>query len=169
MKVGVALLVALILAGTASAAGSSRDIVSAMKALHYPKPGAIKLGCHGAGAGFNCKATYRNHRVRRFYAKWQGEGGWVCAGKPTACRLLVHGWVKGPLDDVHLAGAAELAAVGVMQNRYHVPQPFVYAPCSKAGFTSWQCGYKGASGPVTVTVSFKAVKGGYIVSATSSS
>ena len=162
MKVGVTLLVALILTGTA-ASGSSQGMATAMKTLHYPRSGAIKLGCRTAGAGFNCKATYRHHRVRRFYAEWRATGGFICAGaKPATCKLLRHGLVTTTLAQT-AQDAAFQASRGYMTIHYQDPQPFAGSGCQSTTLpSSWSFCYALNSGSVGVTVTVKQVKAGYI-------
>lgn len=163
MKIGVALLAALILASTA-AAGSSRDMVSAMKALHYPKAGAVKLGCRTAGAGFRCKAAYRHHRVRRFYAEWRSIGGFICAGtRPATCKILRHGFLPTAQTD-NSPDAALLASRGYMTIKYNDPQPYSpKKPCvPSTAPSSWSFCYALDTSDVNVTVTVKHVKTGYI-------
>ena len=167
MKVGVALLAALIITGTASAAGSSRDMVSAMKSLHYPLASPVKLGCRTAGAGFACKATYRHHRIRRFYAEWRATGGFICAGaKPATCKILRHGFIPTGQTD-NSADAALLASRGYMAINYNDPQPFsAKKPCvPSAAASSWSFCYALDTSDVNVTVTVKQVKTGYITTA----
>jgi hypothetical protein len=143
---------------------------AAIRALHYPKAGALKETCRGRTT-FKCVATYRHRRHRVFYAQWQGLGGWLCAGTKTTCKPLRHGFVPtaraafngGP------AGTAELAARGYMGNHYGIFDPNVSSPCSKTGPSSWACGYYNTdTSTVTVTVTLKSAKGGYVLTGAAS-
>lgn len=164
----VAMIALTFLAGSAVAASRStgwtkreRDMTTAVKALGYPKPHPKTLTCKGTTA-FRCKAVYRHHTVKRFAATWQGEGGWICAGtKVSTCKLLRHGYATG-----QAAAVAELAAQGWFENKYKIPQPFVSSPCTQTGTLTWQCGwYVTDTSAATVTLVLKAVKGGYLTSA----
>lgn len=165
-KAGVtSAIAALVLAG-AAAASSGGNMAAAMRALHYPKAGAVKLTCRRAGAGFACKATYRHRKVRRFYAAWQATGGWVCAGaKPATCKTLRHGFIVGAPTD--LRGAAEQTAIGYMALKYQAPQPFVDPNCTQPTTqNSWSFCYKLDTGSVNVTVHLAKAKGGYVTTTT---
>jgi hypothetical protein len=146
-------------AATVSQAGS---MATAARALRYPRPGALKLTCHGLSS-FKCVATYPRHRKRVFYAKWQGGGGWVCAGaKIATCKVLRHGFITTS-QAANTSQAAELAVFGYIANTYPNAQK-----TSACGYTamSASCGYQLPSGPATVTVTLKQVKAGYITTAT---
>lgn len=147
-----------------------KDMTTAVKALRYPKPGARRLACRGLAtpdtigrfASFRCIATYRHHRRRVFYIAGQGEGGWLCAGtKLAGCKLLRRGFVTAAqVNTEGLDGAADLAARGWMTNHYGAYQ--VTHLCKATGTFSWSCAFSAA----TITVSMKAAKGGYLLSAT---
>lgn len=168
-KVGVVSLVLLLaVAGTAAAANPEGpgSMAAALKALHYPKP-AKKLSCHHAGSGFKCKATLR-HGHKTVYAEWANTGGWVCAGKTlTGCKVLRHGFVsKSSLARYQQYGGlkayAGIASTGYLENKYQAT-PNVTAPCAQAGASSWACGYSIPSGNVTVTITYKQVKTGWLI------
>lgn len=164
----VALCVILVFTGVAAGATqatwTARNMATAAKALGYPKPHARRVTCRGKTT-FRCVATYRRRRV--FYAAWMGySSGWLCAGKTrSSCVMQRRGFIPTAAAS-SLSRAAELAARGYMAFKYDTPDPYVYAPCTKAGFTAYQCGYKWTNNQViTVTVSFKQAKGGYTMTA----
>ena len=149
------ILITLVIAGTAEATTAGKDMAAAMRALHYPKTGALKVGCHTVGTtsgSFHCKATYKHHHTRWFYAKWAVEGGWVCAGtRLTGCRTLRHGFTRTATND-----AADLAARGWDGN---TGQPTGF--CQPAGTLKWACGFTTG----TVTITMKKARGGYTITA----
>ncbi len=144
-------------------------MAAAVKALHYPKAGAIKVGCRMAGSAFNCKATFRRHRIRRFSAEWASSGGYVCAGsKITTCKVLRHGFIPTsqafPNDQ---RGTAELAARGYMTFKYQDPQPLVVATCPQTGGPStWSFCYYLDQSKLNVTIALNHVRTGYITTTT---
>lgn len=163
-------------AGTPSVAWSTKDMKTAIRALSYPKPHAKKLACKGLGAAdtngrhtsFRCVATYKHHRRRVFYTEGSGLGGWICAGtKLATCTVLHHGFASTSMVafDGSLQGAAELAARGYVQNRYDTFDTFPAGECTQAAARSWSCPYKLDAGTITVTITLKTAKGGYLVSA----
>ena len=167
----VGIAAALALAATASAT-STVNIAPAMKALHYPKAGALKLTCRRAGAGFNCKATYRHHRIRRFYAAWQVTGGYLCAGsKPSTCRTLRHGFAAGNYTTADLPGVAEMVSRGYMTLKYAIPanQTSRDPNCTQTTApSSWSYCYKLDTGGVNVTIHLAKARGGYITTTSAS-
>lgn len=172
-------LAALILAATASAAGppvawTKKDMTAAVRAIGYPKPHMRKLACKGVGpadsAGghttFRCTATYRHHRRSRFYVGGRGEGGWLCAAKRLAgCKLLRHGFVTSAqiVTLQSLGAAADLAARGYLTNRDETYQVVHF--CEQTSSSAFACPFTVNDSSVTVTVSFKRAKGGYVISA----
>lgn len=165
-----ALTIALLSASIASAAGtgawSVKDMKAAVRALGYPKPHPTKLACRGTTT-FRCVATYRHHRRRVFYAQWQSMGGWLCAGaKVSNCKLLRHGFIPTADTGGSLPGAAQFASRGYMAIHYNDPQPFVASPCPQTGVPStWTFCYKLDVGSVSVTITLKRVKTGYVTTA----
>lgn len=167
--VSVTLLAVFLVAGGATAGVQSRTMTTAIRAVGYPKPHPKTLTCKGATA-FQCKAVYRHHRVKRFAATWQGQGGWICAGaRVSTCKLLRHGFATTAQVTANTAqGVAELAAVGYMQNVYDVQIPNRYGPCTQNATISWTCGYYVTDTSVAmVTVSLKNVRGGVLISGSS--
>ena len=161
--IGVTLFAAFLFAATASAA-STVNIAPAMKALHYPKAGAVKLTCRRAGVGFSCKAVYRRNVTKRFYAAWQATGGYLCAGaRPSTCQTLRHGFVVGSYGTTDLPGVAEMVSRGYVALKYNDPQPFGDGNCTPATApNSWSYCYKLDTGGVNVTIHLARAKGGYI-------
>ena len=161
--IGVTLFAAFLFAATASAT-STVNIAPAMKALHYPKAGALKLTCRRSGDGFNCKAVYRRNITKRFYAAWQATGGYLCAGtNQSACKTLHHGFVTGSYAQTDLPGVAEMVSRGYMALKYNDPQPFSDGNCTPAtAANSWSYCYKLDTGGVNVTIHLAQAKGGYI-------
>ena len=164
---------AAVSASTATAAGPAwtpKDMKTAIHALGYPKPHPKKLSCKGLGAAsggrfdsFRCVATYRLHHRRVFYTAGRGEGGWLCAGKTAAaCGLLKRGFVTSA--DVarlqSMGAAADLAARGYLMNRGETYTPVHF--CQQAG-GSWVCPFTVNGTPVTVTITFKGAKGGFVL------
>lgn len=165
MKVGVALLAALILAGTAAAAQPAwtpRDAVAAARALAYPRPHAKKITCKGSGA-FHCKAVFKHHRHKKFVLTTGTEGGWTCAGHTLhTCHVLT----KGFLSTAQVAGmgglesAAGYSAAGYVQEHYKT-QPESAGSCSPVWSTSFQCPF--STPTATITISYRQVKDGWVV------
>lgn len=171
-------------AATAATAGSQpaywslKDMKTAIRALGYPKPHAKRLACTkfvAAGPGgqysaFRCSATYRKHRRARFVTEGVGEGGWICGGKAVAgCKLLRHGFVTSAAvtADGSIAAAADLAARGYLVDHDHFPYQVVHF-CVQVGSTAWSCAFTVNNAPVSVSLSFKKAKGGYVISGTTS-
>lgn len=173
MKIGVALLAALIVAGTATATASTTptpwtraNMTAAVKAVGYPKAHAKKLTCRGIGLAdssgrynaFRCTAAYRHHRIRRFYAAGRGEGGWLCAAATlSGCKLLRHGYIT--TATMNLGGAIDIAARGYMTNHYGSYQ---VAGFCRGGPPVWTCPFTNT----TVTITTKAAKGGWVTTGT---
>lgn len=168
MKVGVVLVAALILTGTAAAAPTGKTMASTVKALHYPKPGAKTVACRNSGAGYKCKAVYRHHRRRVFYAEWANSGGWVCAGKTLiGCKVLRHGFVSKATEARYaqyggLSAYAGISSTGYLENKYQAT-PNAVSPCAADGNLSWSCAYSVTSGDVTVKISYRPVKTGWLI------
>lgn len=152
-----------------------REMRAGVKALAYPKPHPLKVTCRGAGAAagnlytaFRCKATYRHHRNRTFAIASGFEGGWICAGRHlNGCRVLAKGFL-GSSQITRWGGleaAAGYTATGYIQRHYSSVQPQSGSPCSPIGSTRYQCAY--STPAVTVTVTYKRVTGGWLVTATS--
>jgi hypothetical protein len=148
-------------------------MLTALRALGYPKPHPLKLTCKDPPQGrdvgiasFACTATYKHHVRRRFVAAGQGEGGWLCAGKTLAgCKLLRRGFVTTAAAAVYpsLSGAAQIAAEGYLADHDQFPYQVVHF-CTQASASSWSCPFLVNNAPVTVTISLKKAKGGYVVS-----
>jgi hypothetical protein len=137
---------------------SAATMRTAVRALHYPKPGARKVSCRGTST-YRCVITYRRHRRRVLYARWQGEGGWICAGPHLAtCKTLRHGFLP-----TSMGATPDYVAAGYVENKYGVTPDTT--GCNQTGTLTWSCGYQIPSGPITVTVSFRTVKGGWVTSA----
>ena len=148
-------------------------MATAMKALNYPKAGAVTVGCRTSGAGFQCKSTYRHHRVRRFYAEWASawgaRGGFICAGaKLSACKPLRHGFVPGyEVRRVGGSGAAGEVSRAYMAIHYNDPQPFVGPNCIQPTTPStWSFCYALNNGNINVTVYMGHANGGYVTTVT---
>lgn len=171
MKVGVALVAALLLCSTAAAAQpgwTSRDAQAAARALAYPKPHAKKVTCHGSSLSFRCNAVYRHHRHKTFVLAAGTEGGWTCAGRTIhTCHVLP----KGFLSSTQVTGmggleaAAGYSATGYIQEHLKVAQPQQAGGCNPIGTSAFTCGY--SSPAVTVTITYKHVKDGWLVTGTS--
>lgn len=148
---------------------TTKDMTMAVKAVGYPRLHARKVTCHGLGTAdgigrylsFRCVALYARHRRARFYVGGLGEGGWLEAGKtPATERLLRKGFVpSATVATQGLAATADLAARGYMANRYGTYQAAGF--CKQAGSSSWSCPFS----MVTVTLTMKAAKGGYVTTA----
>jgi hypothetical protein len=149
-------------------------MATAMKALNYPKAGAVKVGCRTSGAAFQCKATYRHHRVRRFYAEWASawgdRGGFICAGaKLSACKTLRHGFV--PSYEVQRLGGPDVGAYevsrGYMDIHSNDPEPQIAANCVQPTKPStWSFCYARNNGNINVAVHMGHANGGYVTTAT---
>ena len=166
-------IAALMLAATASAATvppqwTPKDAAAAVKALHLNRPHAKTTTCKGLGAPLNgmyakfrCRTLYPHHRRRTLYLQGRAEGGWLCAGTTmTGCKLLNRGFVStgqaaryNGLDEY-----VTLSATGYAENHGDA-NPTKTASCTSAGTNTWTCGF--ASG--TVTITYKTVKGGWLV------
>ena len=158
------------LSGVASAASptawTSKDMTAAVKALRYPKPGAVKVTCRPVGHAFRCAAIYRRKpRTRRFYAEGTALGGWICAGPTVAtCKLLRRGFVAASMAPYGVAAEASVSASGYAENKYGVSSTERSASCTPAGTLAWSCPFTAPA--ATITVTYKPVKGGWLVSAT---
>ena len=157
---------------------------TALRAIGYPKPHPKKLTCKGRIVPaptnlsvkiqvFICKATYRHGHHSKFMAAGDGVGGWICAGRDLRtlyCRVLKQGFVTtrqvGPSKD--LQPSAARAGLGYMDVRGHnTPNAVVVDPCTATATMAYTCVYKSAQGSnITVTISFKTAKGGYLVTGT---
>jgi hypothetical protein len=179
VKVTLAVVAAAaVFASSAAAAGmpvpsTVKDMKTAVRGVAYPKPHPKKLSCKGQGpesgslfSAFRCVSTYKHHQRRVFFIQGQDEGGWLCAGKTLAgCKLLRKGFVT--TQEVNrlesLGAAADLAARGYLDNHGLTYQPVHF--CQQAG-TVWACPFTVNNTQVTVTVSLKKARGGYVISAT---
>lgn len=174
---GSSVVVALVFAASAAAGGqpvtwTRSDMTAAAKAFGYPKPHPRTLSCRGLGAAvngryasFRCTAAYRHHIRRRFVMAGRGEGGWVCAGRTvTACTLLRHGFVSTSEAARYygLSGYTRLSSIGYVQNKYRVASPSSSSSCAPAGVNTWSCAYTNPA--ATVTIAYKAVRGGWLIS-----
>lgn len=162
---------AFILTATAGAATPSRDMAQAMKALHYPKAGALKIGCRTISGGFRCKATYRHHRVRRFYAKWATSfPGLICAGRTLAgCKQLRRGFItNAEAARVSVRGAAQEVSRGYMALHYDAAQPYPNTICAQSTQPStWSfCYFVSNTSSVNLAVHMGKVKTGYVTTIT---
>jgi hypothetical protein len=159
---------------------TQKNMLSALRAIGYPKPHPKKLTCKARIVPaptnlsvkiqvFFCTATYRHgHRLKAVVAG-DGEGGWICAGKTLGfCRVLSHGFVTtsqvGPSHD--LQAAAARAGLGYMDVRHNTPNAGVVDPCATTAAMTYSCVYSGPQSNITVTLVFKKAKGGYLVSGT---
>ena len=164
----VAVVVAALVLVSSAAASPSRDMATALRALHYPKPGALKMGCRGATV-FRCKATYRHHRVRRFQAKWAAMGGFICAGKTIAgCNILRHGFLSPTVVGTDPRGAAQQTARGYMTLHYQAPDPYIAPGCVQSTQPStWSfCYWISDTAKINITVHLAKVKAGYVTTVT---
>jgi hypothetical protein len=166
----IVIVVALAFTGMAAGATGSlrQDMQTAVRALNYPKAGALKVSCHGAST-YRCVATYRHHRHRVFYASWHyefGQVGWICAGPSAAnCKLLRRTFVTNARAG---DGTAEMASRGYMAIHYNDPQPYIGQDCPKKPAPVYTFCYAGNNNTsFAVYVTLKKVKTGYIVSVTS--
>lgn len=160
-------------AGLATA-WTSKDMTAAVKVVGYPKPHAKRVVCRGTSAQLSlttwtpvrCVATYRHHRRAVFTARWQGGGGWVCAGKTAAtCKLLRHGFTPTALSDGQPAWVAQMASIGYMANHYNAPQPFRNRDCPTATPPAYSFCYRLDTGSVDITVTVKQARAGYTFTA----
>ena len=176
MKFAGVIVVALLVTASASAdvpatGWARKDMVAAVKAIKYPKPGARKISCRGLGTpdttgrytAFRCTTTYTHHRRRAFVIGGDGEGGWLCAARTLAgCKLLTHGFVTNGevAKDSSLSAAADIAARGYMGNHYGSYQPTGF--CKQQSAATWSCGFTTA----TVTLTMRHTTTGYVISGT---
>lgn len=171
MKTTLVLAAALVLTGAAAASTVNppwtlKDIKTAVRAVGYPKPHPLRLGCKGLGAAttsgaytsFRCTARYRHHVRRRFFVEGKGEGGWLCAGKTLAgCKLLRRGFLTAATVGTQgLAASVDIAARGYMMNHYGSYQATGF--CKQTASLSWSCPFVEA----TVTLTLRKAKGGYV-------
>ena len=165
-----AMLAALVLAGAATASPST-DMAAAIRALHYPKAGALKVGCRAAGTSFRCKATYRHRRHRIFYAGWAMTGGYICAGpRSTGCKILSHGFIPNDQIETTVSYAAEQAALGYMHLKYGEVNPQIAPDCPATTRSStWVDCYYGPSTRIAVTVHLAKARGGYLTTVAAAS
>jgi hypothetical protein len=164
-------------AATQPTSWSLKDMKTAIRALGYPKPRAKRLTCtkfSAAGPGgqysaFRCSATYPKHRRARFVTEGVGEGGWLCGGKTLAgCKLLRHGFVTtAAVSADGIAAAADLAARGYLFDHDQFPYQVVHF-CVQVGSTAWSCAFTVNNAPLSVSLSFKKARGGYVISGTTS-
>lgn len=169
MKILGVTIIMLAIVATAAAANPEGpgSMAAAVKALHFPKP-ARKVTCHASGSGFRCKATFRRNRHRVFYAGWANTGGWVCAGKTlNGCKLLHHGYVSRTTLARYsqfggLSAYAGISSTGYLENKYQAT-PNVVSPCAADGNLRWSCAYSITTGDVTVRISYRPVKGGWLI------
>lgn len=173
----VAAVGALVFAGSAVASPANpswtlTDMKAAVRAVGYPKPHPVKLGCKGLGAAtsagytlFRCTARYRHQVRRRFFIEGQGEGGWLCAGKTLdGCTLLRRGFVTNAqvTHDGSVAFAAQLASRGYMANVYQAPQPYVGHGCPMKTAPIYSFCYAGDNNTtIAVNITMRKVKTGY--------
>lgn len=173
MKVTLTLVAFLLLCSSAGAATTvNGNMAAAIRALHYPKAGALKLGCKASGDHFNCKAIYRHHRVRRFQAEWSATpaAGLICAGKRiSACGLLAHGFVPADQVGTTQSGTAGQVALGYMHVVKDVHDVYVGSGCPQSSQPStWTFCYAWTdSSNIGVTVNLRHVKTGYVTTTTS--
>lgn len=174
-KVGVAVLAALVLAAPAAAATPRKDMAAAMRALHYPKAEALKVGCRKAGPRFRCKALYRHNRHRVFYAAWAsalgGRAGWICAGrKAAACKTLRHGFI--PNSQIKVNGSVEFsadqAAQGYMSIFHNTNVTYAGSGCTTTTRPStWTFCFAWTNNTsIGVTIHMAKTRSGYVTSAT---
>ena len=169
-------LIAFASVATAAAVGPTvrwtvKDMKTAIRAIGYPKPHPRRLTCRGLGAdegtgrftAFRCVATYRRRRV--FYAQGQGEGGWICAGSALAtCKVLRKGFVTtATVSTQGLAATADVAARGYLVDHDQFPYQVVHF-CTQVGTTAWSCPFIVNNAPVSVSLSIRQAKGGYVIS-----
>lgn len=175
----VAALILLLCSATVAAAASptggwtKKDMLTAIRGLGYPKPHPKKLGCKAAGpTAFKCVATYRHHQHRRFVIG--GTGVWLCSGKTLAgCGWLRHGFVTNSQlaskYSSELSAAGEFAARAYMAVKYGVDYTVVGPGGGQTGPMSWAyVYYTSDTTTITITITFKQAKGGYVVAATTS-
>lgn len=165
-KVGVAIVAALAITGSAAAATqtgwTTRDARNAARALAYPKPHAKKITCRGATV-FRCNAVYR-HARRRFVLGPGTEGGWTCAGRTLhTCHVLTKGFLASRQVTAMggLTAAAGYSATGYIQEHYKNVVPEQAGGCNPFGSSAYTCAY--STPAVTVTITYKHVTGGWLV------
>lgn len=165
-----ALLLALVSVGIASAVTSLPWTPSAIKALirsaGYPKPHPKKLACKRTPGGYyKCTATYRRAKKQMFYVV--DKGAWLCVGhrKAASCQLLGGvGFIprSEAADMPHLEASIRFASEAYIQIRFHVQYPTTYGGCTySATPLNESCTY--AKPDVTVTITAKPAKGGYLI------
>lgn len=160
----VFLLATSLPAAAAATTGRAKTMAVAARAIHYPKAGALKVTCRGK-ASYRCVATYRHHRRRVFYARWDYYGGgWIDAGPKLATAKLLRNGFALPGDP---AGISELAARGFMANHYNSPQPYVAYLCKQTATWTWTCGYKLDNGTANISITLKKVKAGFVFTGSS--
>ena len=177
MKLGVALLAALILTSSAPAATTvppqwtPRDGAAAVKALHLTRRHAKTTACRGLGTPLNgryatlrCRTLYPHHRRRTIILQGRAQGGWLCAGvKITPCKPLTRGFVStGEASRYNgLNEYVTLSAIGYA-TIHGDPNPTKTSPCATSGTNTWVCGFQSG----TVTITYKPVKDGWTVTGT---
>lgn len=168
MKVLGVTIAALVVTGAAVAAPAvwtARDAQAAARALAYPSPHARKVTCHATGVAFKCAAVYGRHHQKTFVLAPGTEGGWTCAGHTLhTCHVLRKGFLSATqvTGMGGLQAAAGYSATGYLQEHASVT-PESAGPCSPAGPSSFRCPY--STPQTTVTVTYKRVKDGWVVSA----
>lgn len=92
------------------------------------------------------------------------EGGWTCAGRTLhTCHVLPRGFLS-PAQISGMGGleaAAGYSATGYIQEHYAGVTPEQTGGCNPFGASSYTCAY--STPEVTVTVTYKHVKGGWLV------
>ena len=154
-----------------------KDIETAIRALSYPKAHPRTLSCKGQGHNtygrydsWLCHATYAHKERRTFVMGGEGAGGWLCGGKTLkTCKLLGHGFVTNAqvLDFRGLEKIAEIASPSYVA--IHGGPDDGPNFCTQSGTTAWSCHFNTPTGTITVTISFKKAKGGWITTGSTSS
>ena len=182
LSAATALMVAAVAIARPTFPWHPKDMEIAIRALGYPRPHPRTLSCKGQGhntygryASWKCHATYAHGKPRTFVMGGEAAGGWLCGGKTLrSCRLLQHGfitnsWAQEEQQFGGFASVASLVSFTYLQSHDGIDDPVgTDTPCPQSGTAAWSCSYNTPSGEITVTISFKKAKGGWITTGSAS-